>query len=56
MPAGATTLDWILLALSVAIVIVVIVLAVRYFLRPGETSPDHIKRQVLRSDLDTGDA
>lgn len=43
-------MDWILLALSVVIVLVVIVLCAKYFLRPGETAEDHIKRRVLRDE------
>jgi hypothetical protein len=33
------------------IVVLSIILCLRYFLRPGEAAPDHIKRRVLRDDL-----
>lgn len=41
-------IDWGLVAFSIGVVIVVTVMAVWYFVRPGEDDPDHIKRTVLR--------
>lgn len=40
--------DWVLLALAVLVVAVSLFLALRFFLRPGERDPTHIKRVVLR--------
>ena len=40
--------DQILLVAAVAVVAVAFVLCLRFFLRPGETDPGHIKREVLR--------
>lgn len=50
--AASGPLDWILLGLATIAVIVVVYLCARYFLRPDETSPDHIKRQVLRDEVE----
>jgi len=33
-----------------AVVVLVLILTVRYFVRPGEQDPDHIKRRILRDD------
>lgn len=43
--AGAR--DVVLVVLAVAVVIVAFALCVRFFLRPGEADPDHIKRSIL---------
>lgn len=51
-PSASGPLDWLLLALAVAGVVLVVILCARYFLRPGETSEDHIKREVLRDEVD----
>lgn len=40
--------DWLLLGLAVASVAVVFLLCLRFFLRPGERDPGHIKREILR--------
>jgi len=48
-------LDWILLALAALGVAASIVLCVKYFLRPGESSKNHIKRRVLRDEVERGD-
>lgn len=50
--AASGPLDWILLGLATVAVAVAVYLCVRYFLRPGETSADHIKRRVLRDEVD----
>lgn len=47
--------DWVLLALAAAGVVASIVLCAKYFLRPGESSEDHIKRRVLRDEVEPGD-
>lgn len=51
-PVASGPLDWFFLALSVVAVVVVILLCVRYFVRPGESSEDHIKRRVLRDEIE----
>ncbi|HKI95600.1 MAG TPA: hypothetical protein VJ992_09950 [Gemmatimonadales bacterium] len=43
--------DYVLVVLAIAIVIVVTVLCVKYFARPGEKNADHIKRRILGDDL-----
>lgn len=40
--------DWALLALAVVAVAIAFLLCLRFFLRPGEHDPAHIKRVVLR--------
>ena len=40
--------DWMLLGLAVVAVFVALLLCLRFFLRPGESDPMHIKREVLR--------
>jgi hypothetical protein len=40
-------LESVVAAVAVAIVLLVFVLCARYFLKPGETSPGHIKRRIL---------
>lgn len=50
--AASGPVDWVLLGLAVAAVIVVVALCARYCLRPGEESPDHIKRRVLRDEVE----
>lgn len=40
-------LDYIISGVGAVIVVIVIYSAVRYFVRPQETEPDHIKRKVL---------
>jgi len=44
-------LEAVLVAVGVLIVIVVIVMTIKYFVRPGEVGPDHIKRRILRDEL-----
>lgn len=39
--------DYVLVAIAIVIVFVVAVLCVKFFIRPGEKDPDHIKRKVL---------
>jgi len=51
-PSPAGPLDWVLVALAVGVVAVVVLLCVKHFLRPGETSEDHIKRRVLRDTVE----
>lgn len=40
--------DWLLLGLAILVVAVAFVLCLRFFLRPGESDPRHIKREILR--------
>ena len=47
MMVEPSLLEWFFTAVAVAIVFLVFVLCVRYFLEPGETSPGHIKRRIL---------
>lgn len=51
--AAAGVLDWLLVGLAALAVATVIVLCVRYFLRPGERSPEHLKRRVLRDEVES---
>lgn len=39
--------DYVLVVIAIGIVIVVTVLCVKYFARPGEKNADHIKRRIL---------
>ncbi|HEU4647953.1 MAG TPA: hypothetical protein VFS33_02755 [Gemmatimonadales bacterium] len=39
--------DLVLVAVMISVVWLVVIRSVVYFLRPGETSADHIKRRVL---------
>ena len=41
-------LDWVLVGLAVVSVVLAFLLCLRFFLRPGESPPGHIKREVLR--------
>lgn len=41
-------LGWLVVAGAVAVDLLVVGLCARYFLRPGETSPEHIKRRILK--------
>lgn len=43
--------DYVLVVLAIMIVIVVTVLCIKYFARPGEQSADHIKRRILSDDV-----
>jgi hypothetical protein len=40
-------LDYVFVVVAVLVVVVVTALCVKYFARPGERQPDHIKRRVL---------
>ncbi|MDT8340667.1 MAG: hypothetical protein RQ751_04070 [Longimicrobiales bacterium] len=40
--------DQILVGAAVAVVVLAFALCLRFFLRPGETDPGHIKREILR--------
>lgn len=43
--------DWFILGLAVLSVVLVFVLCLRFFLRPGEHDRGHIKREILRDTL-----
>lgn len=43
--------DWLILGLAVLSVVLVFLLCLRFFLRPGENDPGHIKREILRDTL-----
>jgi len=45
--APGSIVEFILVAIALAVVLLSFYLAIRYTLRPGENSPDHIKRRVL---------
>lgn len=52
--AGPSSLAEILLAgIAFAVVILAFYLAVRYTLKPGEQSRDHIKRRVIEDDKES---
>lgn len=46
--AASGLTDWALLALAIVVVAIAFLLCLRFFLRPGEDDPAHIKRVVLR--------
>lgn len=46
--ASSGLTDWALLALAVVAVAIAFLLCLRFFLRPGEHDPAHIKRVILR--------
>ncbi len=46
----ASALDWILVAVSAAVVVYSLFAAIRYTLRPGETDRRHIKFTILEDD------
>ncbi len=46
----ASALDWILVAVSAAVVVYSLFATIRYTLRPGETDRDHIKFTILEDD------
>lgn len=37
-------------AVSILIVIIVLILTIKYLVKPGEKSENHIKRKILRND------
>lgn len=37
-------------AVSILVVIVVLILTIKYLVKPGEKSENHIKRKILRND------
>lgn len=41
-------IDIIVVVLAIAVVVWVLVLAIRYFIAPGEQDPDHIKRSIFK--------
>ena len=45
--APGSIVDLILVTIALVVVLISFYLAIRYTLRPGEKSPDHIKRRVL---------
>ncbi len=49
--AASGLTDWALLALAVVAVAIAFLLCLRFFLRPGEHDPAHIKRVILRDTL-----
>lgn len=51
-PSASGPLDWVLVGVAIVVVIGVIALAVKYFLRPEEESEDHIKRRVLQDEVE----
>ena len=51
MEAPHGPFDYAVAVAAGVIVVLSIILCLRYFLRPGEAAPDHIKRRVLRDDL-----
>jgi len=46
-PQGQT--DYIIISSAIVIVLLTLVLSVKYLLKPGENSPNHVKRIVLRN-------
>lgn len=47
-PALPSLLGSFVVAAAITVVLIVIVLCVKYFVDPGETSPEHIKRRILK--------
>lgn len=54
MGGPQSILDLVLVGLSVIVVLFALCSAIRYTLWPGEESPDHIKRRILKDDLEEG--
>lgn len=50
----ASAVDYAVIVVAVVIVAVVVVLFIKYLFWPGETSPEHIKRRILRDDWEEG--
>jgi hypothetical protein len=48
-PAGL--FEYIIAALAVGVLLLTLYLCIRYFLRPGETEDDHIKRKILDDEV-----
>jgi hypothetical protein len=52
MQAGPAGLfDYIMAALAVAVLLLTLYLSVKYFLKPGETGDDHIKKKILDDEV-----
>lgn len=54
--ASSGPVDWFLVALAAVAVAAAFVLCARYLVRPGEESEDHIKRRVLREEVERNGA
>lgn len=48
--ASSGAWDWLLLTIAVLSVATAFALCLRFLVRPGESDPEHIKRQVLQED------
>lgn len=47
---GPGVLDYIVAGLGAILVVLVCVFTVKFFFRPGERSPEHIKHRILHDD------
>lgn len=47
-PSGIV--DYFIIGSAVIVVVAVLILSIRYLVRPGELSPDHIKNVILKSE------
>jgi hypothetical protein len=43
--------DYIIAALAVAVLLLTLYLSIKYFLKPGETEDDHIKKKILDDEV-----
>lgn len=43
--------DYVIVAIAILVLIAVVVLCIKFFLKPGETGKDHIKRVVLDDEI-----
>ena len=50
--AHASLLEWMLVFAAAIVLVWALGLAVRYTVHPGETEAAHIKRRILRDDVD----
>jgi hypothetical protein len=48
----ASLLEWMLVLAAAIVLVWALGLAVRYTVHPGETEATHIKRRILRDDID----
>ena len=48
----ASLLEWMLVFAAAIVLVWALGLAIRYTVHPGETEASHIKRRILRDDID----
>jgi hypothetical protein len=50
-PGPTGFFDYIVAAVAVGVLLMILYLCIRYFLRPGETNDDHIKKKILDDEV-----